>query len=184
MATDTNAAWDRDSARLLAVALFVLSPKSRYTGPLAEKIDGPDPATQADSKIQLLFDWYGVEPGDWETLARRLARKHVPGFQPATPKRKRGRPSKAKQSKPVGRPRKWADDVPQILLELRERWRADQIAAGVTKPKDAEFRRSLMKLHADKNQMAMREVERLEAGRLRNVLSRAKKSVSKPSQER
>jgi len=169
---------ERDPAiRSIARALRHRVP---YTGTLAMPLTGSGQAELAEKMVQL-FAWHDVDPGDWCALAWELARSHVPGFRSPARRRKRGRPQLAKQSKPVGRPREWSADTPQMILALLDHWRAEQMGAGVAKPKDADFLRWVAKLHAEKYGLQVRAVERSESGRLRNLLSRAKKSVSKPS---
>jgi hypothetical protein len=141
------------------------------------------------ARVPLLFEWHGIEPGDWQGLALALARAHVPGFQesaPAWAKPRRGRPRKVRNAlfeamrtpRQSGRPARWTPDLLHELLATADRWRETERKAG-RRASDRAFVEWLCGQHAKNTGERPRVVISRESGALRNALSRARRAVSK-----
>jgi hypothetical protein len=78
--------------------------------------------SEQERRMQLLFEFFRVTPGDWETLCWKMAEKHVPGMR---------------RQNPPGRPKIWHDyDRIELVIAvkmLREKTAAESDTHALSK---------------------------------------------------
>ena len=140
-------------------------------------------------RLELLFDYFDLQHGDYTGLALALALGHVPGLQVQL-ERKRGRPpdikklwesvTRQRQRGKPGRPRNFTPEVQRMLVASADQWKAKQRATGIKRPSDASYVLHLCDAEAETQNRPKREVRGKYFRSLVNDLSRARKVVSKP----
>ena len=172
---------------------------AEYSGDLLLPIPDLKPRAQiseAQRRLDLLFDCLAIPRGDFEQLAIALACRHVPGFRPTrrrvatstrSPRAVQGRLQRkvrlllAKRgvtNKPrrAGRPAVFSTLDQEKLVAIADDWHKERRGRSAVRTTDADFVRSRAKALAKREGIS----ERTAIHRLANRLSRARRLLSKP----
>ena len=172
-----------------------------YTGDLAKPLDlsplamcamaigtpldvslpsGTPVAVERARRLMLLFDWHGVDLGDWCGLAVKLADAHVPGLQISGPRPRRGRPPTFKAApKRTGRPVLWDDASLRDLVYMADDWKRRQRERGEERTPDIAFVRFLLNLFEPGTEKQAASKRKKAEHKYAIQLSRARQVVSK-----